>query len=68
MRFADLLERLRDAQVLLDAAAQLQMRLPQALAWAVDELVRAGHLAREGEMVRNDDPAASRQSPPRIRQ
>ena len=68
VRFADLLERLRDAHVLLDAAAQLQMRLPQALAWAVDDLVRAGQLAREGDMVRNDDPAASRQSRTRIRQ
>ncbi|MEK9720147.1 MAG: MBL fold metallo-hydrolase [Quisquiliibacterium sp.] len=55
VQFARLVEQLKEAQVLLDAAAQLKMPLPEALDWAVDSLASAaqqGRLARCGPGAR----------------
>jgi len=54
--FPRLVEDLRNAAIFHDAATLLGMKLPEALAWGADELVRQGQLHRVGDTLYNDEP------------
>jgi glyoxylase-like metal-dependent hydrolase (beta-lactamase superfamily II) len=55
--FDALVESLRDATIIANAASLIGMPLPEALAWGVRELERQSQLRRDGDMLYNREPA-----------
>jgi len=60
IEFGRLVERLRDATILHNAATLLGMKLPEALAWGAGELARQGQLRRVGDTLYNDEPGLAK--------
>jgi len=56
VEFGRMLENLREATIMRNAAALMGMTLPAALAWGVDELVRQGQLRRDADLLSNHEP------------
>ena len=56
-RIPDLIRDLRGARSMTNAALQMGMNLADALAWAVEELLKQSQLVRDGEFIVNNEPA-----------
>ena len=55
----EMVDGLRDAQIMVNAADLMGMPLPQALVWAVDDLERQSQLRREDGVLFNHEPSAA---------
>ena len=60
IEFGRLVENLRDATILHNAATLLGMTLREALAWGADDLVRQGQLRRAGDTLYNHEPGLAK--------
>ena len=56
IEFEALVEQLRDATIMANAAQLMGMTLPDALAWGVRELAGQAQLRRDGTMIYNREP------------
>ncbi len=59
VEFSRLVDDLRDASIMADAAALMGMTLAQALAWGARELERQSQIRRDGDVLFNSEPAAA---------
>jgi glyoxylase-like metal-dependent hydrolase (beta-lactamase superfamily II) len=56
IEFDALVDGLREATIIANAATLMGMTLPEALAWGVRELERQGQLRRDGDTLYNREP------------